>query len=79
MNLSPEEYAQYLASLKEQLRVSQNESANKPPNRNDNESKSFNTIDFAPPSHHHSMPDNGLVFHDFEYIGYQPPGGPPAG
>ena len=71
MNLSPEEYAQYLASLKDQLRVAQNESANMPQKRNENDNKSFNTVDFAPPSYQNSMPDNGLVFHDFEYMNYQ--------
>ena len=51
MNLSPEEYASYLASLKEQLRVAQNEDANLPKfNRNENDNKSFNTYD-APPTY----------------------------
>jgi len=81
MNLSPEEYAQYLSSLKEQLRVAQNEDANVPTfKRNENDNKSFNTYD-APPTYQNQMNDNGLVFHDFEYIGYQPNnnGGAPPG
>lgn len=71
LNMSAEEYATYLANLKEELRLAKNENANKPEGLNHVQS-------FAPDNMQRNITldpmqyDNGLVFHDFEYVGYQP-------